>query len=78
MQSKLTRRAILAGAPAVAAVAFLPAIPALAAPQHSPEQKDPYKLWCEYGPTIFAWRAEKERWREVRHERRRRRTGRCR
>ena len=31
MQSKLTRRAILAGAPAVAAVAAFPAIPALAA-----------------------------------------------
>ncbi len=32
MQSKITRRAVLAGAPAVAAVAALPAIPALAAP----------------------------------------------
>ena len=31
MQSKLTRRAVLAGAPAVAAVAVMPAIPALAA-----------------------------------------------
>ncbi len=61
MQWKLTRRAVLAGVPAVAAVAVLPAIPALAAPQHSPEQKDPYRLWWEDGPAIIAWRAEKER-----------------
>ena len=36
MQSKLSRRSVLAGAPAVAAVAALPAIPALAAPQQDP------------------------------------------
>ena len=36
MQSKITRRAVLAGVPAAAAAAVLPAIPALAAPQQDP------------------------------------------
>ncbi len=43
MQSKLTRRAVLAGVPAVAAVAALPAIPALAV-EHEPL----LALWAEY------------------------------
>ncbi len=62
MQSKLTRRAVLAGVPAVAAVAAaLPVIPTLAAPQPSPERKDPNRLWWEDDPTIIAWRADLER-----------------
>ena len=51
MQSKLSRRAVLAGAPAVAAVAALPAIPALAVPQQDPI--------AELGRR---WLAAKKRW----------------
>ncbi len=51
MQSKLSRRSVLAGAPAVAAVAALPAIPALAAPQQDPI--------AELGRR---WLAAKKRW----------------
>ena len=43
MQSKLTRRAVLAGVPAVAAVAAMPVIPTLAG-EHEPL----LALWAEY------------------------------
>ena len=43
MESKITRRTVLAGAPAVAAVAALPAIPALAAMEQDPHPK----WWAE-------------------------------
>ena len=43
MQSKITRRAVLAGVPAVAAVAAMPTIPALAV-EHEPL----LALWADY------------------------------
>ena len=52
MESKMTRRAVLAGAPAVAAVAALPTIPVLAAPQ-----QDPIAVLGRQ------WQAARERWR---------------
>ena len=51
MQSKITRRAVLAGVPAVAAAAALPVIPALAV-----QQQDPI---AELGRR---WLAAKKRW----------------
>ncbi len=51
MTSKLTRRAVLAGVPAVAAVAAMPAIPALAAVEQDPI--------AELGRR---WLAAKKRW----------------
>ncbi len=51
MQSKLTRRAVLAGVPAVAVAAALPAIPALAAAEQDPI--------AELGRQ---WLAAKKRW----------------
>ena len=45
MQSKITRRAVLAGVPAVAAAAAMPAIPALAVQDPHPEWWAVWQAW---------------------------------
>ncbi len=52
MQSNLTRRAVLAGAPAVAAVAAFPVIPALAAPDPLAELG---RRWLSTRKRYFHW-----------------------
>ena len=54
MQSKLTRRAVLAGVPAVAVAAALPAIPALAGVEQDPVA-DLGRRWLSTRKRYFHW-----------------------